>query len=131
MGRDKTEQAVKEVFKPVVTPSEKLVATSNLMKREIKDEPTDIIPKDEIDENMQQLSPLKKQHENETINQFESDTIPFENSPLKQHENNSTIYLKKLFSNNKGLDTTFGVRKLKDNRLMMGDSSIEFKDNMI
>ncbi|KAK0070748.1 hypothetical protein PV325_014138, partial [Microctonus aethiopoides] len=56
-------------------------------------------------------SPLKPQ-QYETINQVES-------SPLKQQENNSTFYLKKLFSNKKGLDTRFGVRKLKDNRLMI------------
>ncbi|KAK0075766.1 hypothetical protein PV326_011297 [Microctonus aethiopoides] len=68
---------------------------------------------------------------NKTINQFESDDISFESSPLKQHENNSTLYLKNLFSNNKGLDMRLGVRKLKHNRLMIVDSSIEFKDNMI
>ncbi|KAK0157308.1 hypothetical protein PV328_011066 [Microctonus aethiopoides] len=155
LGRDKTEQAMKEVFKPVMTPLEKLVTTSNQMKREIKDKPTDIISKEEIDqtyataisENYDRVEidhTFNNSELNKTINQFESDDIPFESSPLKKHEsvvntkssqrfmsatylsskllpnsyttieNNSTLYLKKLFSNKKGMDTRFGVRKLKD-----------------
>ncbi|KAK0074552.1 hypothetical protein PV325_008157, partial [Microctonus aethiopoides] len=149
LGRDKTEQAMKEVFKPVMTPLEKLVTTSNQMKREIKDKPTDIISKEEIDqtyataisENYDRVEidhTFNNSELNKTINQFESDDIPFESSPLKKHEsvvntkssqrfmsatylsskllpnsyttieNNSTLYLKKLFSNKKGMDTRFG-----------------------
>ncbi|KAK0071762.1 hypothetical protein PV326_000894, partial [Microctonus aethiopoides] len=160
LGRDKTEQAMKEVFKPVMTPLEKLVTTSNQMKREIKDKPTYIISKEEIDqtyataisENYDRVEidhTFNNSELNKTINQFESDDIPFESSPLKKHEsvvntkssqrfmsatcsdtsllyialnlsskllpnsyttieNNSTLYLKKLFSNKKGMDTRFG-----------------------
>ncbi|KAK0165584.1 hypothetical protein PV328_004088 [Microctonus aethiopoides] len=96
LGRDKTEQAMKEVFKPVVTPLEKLVTTSNQMKREIKDEPTDIIPKEEIDQTYATAISENDYDEDghtfnngelkKTINQFESDDIPFESSLLKQHE---------------------------------------------
>ncbi|KAK0169324.1 hypothetical protein PV328_012201 [Microctonus aethiopoides] len=104
LARDKTEQAMKEVFKPVVTPLEKLVTTSNQMKREIKDEPTDIIPKEEIDQTYATAMSENDYDEvdhtfnnselNKTINQFESDDIPFEISPLKQHESNSSIEFK-------------------------------------
>ncbi|KAK0169358.1 hypothetical protein PV328_012154 [Microctonus aethiopoides] len=103
LGIDKTEQAMKDVFKPVVTPLEKLVTTSNQMKRGIKDEPTDIIPKEEIDQTYATAISENDYDEddhtfnnselNKTINQFESDDIPFESSPLKQHESNSTLYL--------------------------------------
>ncbi|KAK0074528.1 hypothetical protein PV325_008188 [Microctonus aethiopoides] len=100
LGRDKTKQAMKEVFKPVVTPLEKLVTTSNQMKREIKDEPTDIIPKDEIDEtyatavseNDGRIDHTFNNSElNEIIDEFDYDDISFESSPLKQQHENVTI----------------------------------------
>ncbi|KAK0072554.1 hypothetical protein PV326_014356 [Microctonus aethiopoides] len=139
LGRDKTQQAMKEVFKPVLTPLEKLVTPSNQLKCEIKDEPADIHPKEEIDETYATaisendndyadgvgIDHTSNNSElNKIIDQFKSDDILFKSSPLKQTENNSISYLKKLFDNNKGLDTRFSVRKLKDNRLMMGDSFV-------
>ncbi|XP_024937598.1 uncharacterized protein LOC112493899 [Cephus cinctus] len=145
LGRENVEQTMSEVFKPVVTPLQKLVNVSQPERNFIKDEIKDEIKQDvEADDTFRSADKSFKSLKNDSfegvdeegeeegkhVNQDEGDNddadVPVnQNDPIQQ-------YLDMLLSNQgKHLDTAYGMRKLAKNKLMICGSPISFEGDRI
>ncbi|XP_015592455.2 uncharacterized protein LOC107266467, partial [Cephus cinctus] len=144
LGRENVEQTMSEVLKPVVTPLQKPVTASrpdrNLIKDEIKDEVKQDVEADDTfrsaDESFKSLKndsfeeeeeeKEEGKHDDEDEGDNDDADVPVDhNDPMQR-------YLDMLLSSeNKQLDTAYGVRKLAKNKLMIGDSPISFEGDRI
>lgn len=139
MGRDTSEKAMSEVFKPVVTPLQQLVDQS--MKQEMKQEAV----KREIQETpTKQEFPRKKVPESDDYSFLTADEESSdENQPVTPLD--STIEKAVIVENDlpqtylrmfetsqaKELDTSYGVRRLKGNVLKIGNSVVTFDNDIV
>ncbi|KAK0074880.1 hypothetical protein PV325_007682 [Microctonus aethiopoides] len=155
-GRDTSERAMNEVFKPILTPLEKLISTSTGIKQDIKNELADIhVKKEEADDDQSfataqddgDQSFAKAQDDddddygddsmkkdvglNENVESFVPAEIQSVSSPLKQHEDDDLIktYMKAHLEQKTA--NRLSVRKMSDNKLMMRNSPIDFSNNAV
>ncbi|XP_024938315.1 uncharacterized protein LOC112493984 [Cephus cinctus] len=154
LGKENVEHAMSEVFKPVVTPLQKLVNVSQTEHNTIKDKIKDEI-KDEIKHNVGINDTFETT--NESFNTLKNDSTIGEISDIQDDDNDNDDddgdgddgykndmdlsvnpndsmqrYLNMLLSRqNKQLDTTYGVRKLSKKKLMVGDSPISFEGDQV
>ncbi|XP_034943907.1 uncharacterized protein [Chelonus insularis] len=128
IGRDMTQQIMSEIFKPMVTPLKQLAD-----KKLIEEEPQEIKikkeePKEEVESKQESLTP---DYEITDDDSYTTATITHQSTPIKDIP--VVTYLKMFDSKllSKELDTKYGIRKLKGNRLMMDDSEVRFDNNFI
>ncbi|XP_015608896.1 coiled-coil domain-containing protein 1-like, partial [Cephus cinctus] len=154
LGKENVEHAMSEVFKPVVTPLQKLVNVFQTEHNTIKDKIKDEI-KDEIkhnvgindtfettnesfntlknDSTIGEISDIQDDDDDDNDDDYDGDDGHKNDVDLPVNQNDSMQrYLSMLLSRqNKQLDTTYGVRKLSKKKLMVGDSPISFEGDQI
>lgn len=142
LGQDASEKAMSEIFKPVVTPLQKLVNQS-VKQETIKKEMQESSTKEEFPESEMQDSNYSFATVDEDFSDENESVTPKHESPSKHEasvEKVSTAaddglpqtYLRMLETNErKELDTSYGVRRLKGNILKIGDSTVTFENDII
>lgn len=117
-GKDTVERALGDTFKPIVDPLERLVSATDTSAREIKDEIKNLIPKKEEEEEEDWgASSFKTAYDDEDESK--------ENSAVDKYLHLLNMNRKKF------LDMNYGVRKLADGTLMIGDSPISFENDHV
>lgn len=134
LGKMTSERKMEEVFRPVVAPLQKLVdqsSSQSSVKQEstIKKEPNVESPKKNEDEYSDNEDDRFEQTFETAHGDISERNISIEddiNVDLSQN------YLKMFATKDKKeLDTSYGVRKLQGDRLMIGNSPITFEQNII
>ncbi|XP_043481259.1 uncharacterized protein LOC122510569 [Leptopilina heterotoma] len=112
LGKEEAESVLNETFKPIIQPLQKIINLTDSEHENVKIENVKI--------------EKKEQKEDDSIN-YESET---EKSPDDDKISNKFLYL--LNHNRKQcLDSTYGIRKLSDGSLMIGDSPITLEDQFV
>ncbi|XP_043468375.1 uncharacterized protein LOC122502408 [Leptopilina heterotoma] len=112
LGKEEAENVLTETFKPIVQPLQKIINLTDSEHENFKTENVKI--------------EKKEQKEDDSIN-YESET---EKSPDDDKISNKFLYL--LNHNRKqSLDSTYGIRKLSDGSLMIGDSPITLENQFV
>lgn len=135
-GKEEMQKEMSEVFKPVVTPLQKLVNQSVKQELSIKQEPVKEEPVDDRFMERENISDDDaSEHEYDTADDDDEDDLNKtirQDSPEKQEEAVSPARYLKMFDSvrKKELDTAYGVRR-RDNTWVIGDSRIDFDKNTI
>ncbi|XP_043288807.1 uncharacterized protein [Venturia canescens] len=132
LGKMTAEKAMSEIFKPVMNPLEKLVDQSVKQESAIKKEPNEessVKKEDEFIDNEDDEFERSFQTAHGDISE---EDISFEDDDSIKRDDLSQNYLNMFDTvEKKELDTSYGVRKLQGNRLMIGNSPITFERNII
>ena len=129
LGKEAAEQMMSETFKPIVMPLQKLVDISNPpTKIEVKEN----APKkkgEEEDENASFMTADSEQAEHDTTM---IEGVASEAAAADNYDYLTKKFLRMLHQNRKQyLDMVYGVRKLSDDTLMIGDKPISFEGQYI
>lgn len=132
LGKMTTEKAMSEIFKPVMNPLEKLVDQSVKQESATKKEPNNessVKKEDEYIDN--EDDEFERSFQTAHGDTSEDDISIEEDDNIKRYDL-AQNYLKMFDTVEKReLDTSYGVRKLQGNRLMIGNSPITFEQNII
>ena len=122
-GNQAVEKAFGETFKPIVYPLERLVTATDTNARETKN----LMPKTEVKEENQdfEVSSFKTAYDDTEEEDDESTELPRGNSSVEKYLHMLNMNRKKF------LDMTYGVRKLADGTLMIGDSPITLENEYV
>ncbi|XP_043479908.1 uncharacterized protein LOC122509741 [Leptopilina heterotoma] len=122
MGKENVENALNETFKPIVQPLEKIVNMSDIKRENVKTEKKEKLEfkEEQDDDSMSFMSADDSQSSSSSlIPGFEYDRVLSKYMYLVNHNRKQC------------LDLVYGVRKVRDGSLVIGDSPISFKDHIV
>lgn len=134
MGQEASDKYTNDVFKPIVTPLEKLINQTNIsdIKKDIKDEAqVNPVKDEEYDDSEETLQNFDDTFIKKSL--FDQSILTSSPIPTKQNLTFSPLstekYMKRL--DHQKNQTGYQVRKNKNNELLFGDQKINFSDKQI